>query len=269
MKKIILGAILVLLVTIGGGVFFLLSNLDDLVKSAIETYGSQATQTRVQVNSVKIGLQDGSGAIYGLRVGNPPGFSAPQVFSLGEISTQLDLDSISREVVVIKQITVRGPEVFFELNEAGKTNLDALKQNMSSPAGSGSTGRASSASESGPQPKLLIRNLLFADGKIHARVVPLNKDYELNLPEIELANLGGTQGATPQQIAEQILKVLTDRSLAEIQKQGIDQYKAQLKNEVNKRLDAEKKKLDKKIRDKVGDQIGDQLGDKLKGLLNN
>ena len=38
MKKVVLGAILVLLVTIGFGVYYLLSNLDSIVKSAIEKY---------------------------------------------------------------------------------------------------------------------------------------------------------------------------------------------------------------------------------------
>ena len=49
MKKIVLGAVLVLFVTIGIGVYYLLSNLDMLVKVAIETYGSEATQTAVRV----------------------------------------------------------------------------------------------------------------------------------------------------------------------------------------------------------------------------
>ena len=73
----------------------------------------------------------------------------------------------------------------------------------------------------------------------------------MKLPNIQMNDLGGKTGATPSQIASQALQVLTDRALAEIKKKGIDQYKAQLEGEVNKRLDAEK----------------DKAGDKLKGLL--
>ncbi len=261
MKKIVLGAVLVLLITIGGGVYFLLSNLDDLVKSAIETYGSQATQTTVQVESVKIVLQNGSGEIRGLTVGNPQGFIGQQAFSLGEVSTQIELTSLSEEMVVIESVRVLDPEIFFELNAEGKTNLDVLKKQLT--AGS-SESSASSSQESSETPKLLVRKLLFTGGKIHAKVIPLNKDYELKLPKIELENLGGKSGASPAQIADQVLKVLTDRALAEIKKQGIDQYKRQLETEVNKRIDAEKKKIEKKVVDKVGQQVGD----KLKGILN-
>ncbi len=261
MKKIILGAILILFVTIGFGVYYVLSNLDNIVKAAIETYGSEATQTAVRVDSVKLGLQDGSGAIYGLTVSNPKGYAAPQVFSLGEISTQVDLKSLSEEVIVIEHITVKAPEVFYELNSAGKSNLDELKQNISSGA-SGSSG--SSANQgSGSEPKLIIRKFLFAEGNIHAKVVPLNKNYELKLPKIEMSNLGGKNGATPTQIANQILKILTDRAMVEIQKKGLDQYRDKLEGEVDKRLEAEQQKLNEKI----GDQVGNEVGDKLKGVL--
>ena len=249
MKKVVLGAILVLLITIGFGVYYLLSNLDGLVKSAIETYGSEATQTSVRVDNVKIVLQDGSGTIRGLTIGNPKGFATPNAFSLGEIATQIDLKSLSEDVPVIEHITIRAPEVFYELNEKGQNNLDKLKSNLQSGASTSST--SSSAKSGGSEPKLIIRKLIFSSGNIHARVVPLDKNYELKLPNIQMNDLGGKTGATPSQIASQALKVLTDRALAEIKKKGIDQYKAQLEGEVNKRLDTEK----------------DKVGDKLKGVL--
>jgi len=249
MKKVVLGAILVLLITIGFGVYYLLSNLDSLVKSAIETYGSEATQTSVRVDNVKIVLQDGSGAIRGLTIGNPNGFATPNAFSLGEIATQIDLKSLSEDVPVIEHITIRAPEVFFELNEKGQNNLDKLKSNLQSGASTSSS--SSSAKSGGSEPKLIIRKLIFSGGNIYARVVPTDKDYELKLPNIQMNDLGGKTGATPSQIASQALQVLTDRALAEIKKKGIDQYKAQLEGEVNKRLDTEKEKV----------------GDKLKGVL--
>lgn len=251
MKKMVLGAVLFLVISFGFAVYYVLSSLDGMVKTAIETYGSQATETTVLVDSVQIVLKDGSGAIRGLTVGNPQGFATPQAFSLGQVATQIDLKSLSEEVTVIEHIIVQAPEVFFELNEAGETNLGVLKQNLSS-ASSGTSASSSANRDSGAEPKYIIRKLLFTDGNIHARAVALNQDYELKLPQIEMSNLGGKNGATPKQIAEQVLKTLTDRSLAEVQKQGIDQYKAQLEDKINQQLEAEKQ----------------QINDKLKGMLN-
>jgi uncharacterized protein involved in outer membrane biogenesis len=251
MKKLVLAAVLFLAISFGFAIYYVLSSLDGMVKTAIETYGSQATETTVLVDSVQIVLKDGSGAIRGLTVGNPQGFAAPQAFSLGQVATQVDLKSLSEEVTVIEHIIVQAPVVFFELNEAGKTNLGVLKQNLSS-ASSGTSASSSANRDSGAEPKFIIRKLLFTDGNIHARAVALNQDYELKLPRIEMSNLGGKNGATPKQIAEQVLKTLTDRSLAEVQKQGIDQYKAQLEDKINQQLEAEK----------------EQINDTLKGVLN-
>ena len=251
MKKLVLAAVLFLAISFGFAIYYVLSSLDGMVKTAIETYGSQATETTVLVDSVQIVLKDGSGAIRGLTVGNPQGFAAPQAFSLGQVATQVDLKSLSEEVTVIEHIIVQAPVVFFELNEAGKTNLGVLKQNLSS-ANSGTSASSSANRDSGAEPKFIIRKLLFTDGNIHARAVALNQDYELKLPRIEMSNLGGKNGATPKQIAEQVLKTLTDRSLAEVQKQGVDQYKAQLEDKINQQLEAEK----------------EQINDTLKGVLN-
>lgn len=254
MKKMLLGAVLVLVLSFGFAIYYVLSSLDGMVKTAIETYGSQATQTTVQVESVKMVLQDGSGTVRGVTVANPQGFVSQQAFSLGEIATQIDLKSLSEEVTVIEHISVQAPEVFFELNEAGKSNLGELKQRLSSSASQPSA--STSNQKSSTEQKLIIRKLLFADGNIHAKVGPLNKEYELKLPTIEMKNLGGKNGATLTQIADQVLKVLTDKALNAVKKEGIDQYKAQLEGEINKHLKVEQEELE------------EQVGDKLKGLFN-
>ena len=253
MKKLALGAFLVLLLSIGFGVYYLLSNLDSIVKAAIESYGAEATQTSVRVEKVQLELTDGSGAISGLTVGNPQGFAAAQAFSLGEIATQIDLKSLSEDVTVIEHIIVRAPEVFFELNEAGNNNLEKLNKNLSS--GTSAKSGSSPSKSSGSEPKLIIRKLLFEGGSIHAKVVPLNKDYDLKLPKIEMTDLGGKNGATPGKIADQVLKELTAKALAEVKRKGLDQYKEKLEGEVNQRLDIEKEKL------------GEKLGGQLKGVL--
>jgi flagellar basal body-associated protein FliL len=252
MKKIVLGALLVLLLTIGFGVYYLLSHLDSIVKAAIERYGSQATATTVKVDKVQIKLTDGSGAIRGLTVANPRGFDAPYAFLLGEISTQIYLESLSRDILTIDHIIVRRPEVFFELNSAGDNNLTAIKMNLSK--GQSKTSGASTQ-KTDTEPKLIIRKLLLEGGNVQASVVPLNKSYSLVLPKIEMLNLGGNNGAKPDQIAEQVLQRLADQAMAEIKNKGLDHYKDKLQDEVNKRLENEKEKLNEKF------------GDKLKGTL--
>src|SRR5579884_744444 len=93
MKK--LGIILALLILlIGIGVLYLRSNLDSIVKAAIEKYGTEAAQTEVRLDNVKLSLEAGEGTITGLRVSNPHGFSSAKALGSGVISVKLDTSSI-------------------------------------------------------------------------------------------------------------------------------------------------------------------------------
>lgn len=245
--------------------FLCLSNLDAIVKAAIEKYGSEATQTAVRVEKVRIKLTEGDGAVYGLTVANPGGFAMPHAVSLGETGLGIDLKSIKEEPYVINHITVRSPEVFFEMNENKKTNLNELKKNLAaSTGGGGKAGTGASGDKpAATPPRLIIKRITFEDGRIAARVTPLDKDYDLRLPSLNMTNLGGSRGATPAELAREILQRLTDAARAEIKKQGIDaeldklkaearekieSEKARLKEEADSKLESEKQKAEEKLR---------------------
>ena len=264
MKKIIFGFALVLILAIGLGIYYVLTNLDSIVKAAIEKYGSEATHTAVRVDSVKISLTDGLGAIGGLTVANPKDFDTPYAFSLGEIRTKIDIKSLKEEPYVIKEITVRAPEVFYEINKDRQGSLNQLKEQLAPAASPGTKTKGEQTKVAGKEPRLIIRRLHFSEGSLNAKIVPLkNKNYVLRLPKLVMSNLGGKTGATGAQIANEILKRLSDQALAEIKKKGIDQEleklkakveaeKAKLKAETDSKLEAEKKKAKEKLKSLLG-----------------
>ena len=129
-SKITLLAIVLLVITIGAGVFYVINNLDSIVKNAIEKYGSEATQTAVRVDSVKISLKEGSSVIKGLSIASPSGFEAKHVFRLGEIGNKINIESLGSDVIVIDDITIHAPQVYFEMNQQRQTNLNELKKNL-------------------------------------------------------------------------------------------------------------------------------------------
>ena len=266
MKKVILGLVLVVILAVAAGIYYVLTNLDSLVKAAIEKYGSQATQTAVRVDKVHIDLADGAGAIYGLSVANPAGFTKLPAFSMGEVGTRINIKSLTEEPYIIEEIIVRAPQVFVEINADKQINLNALKKNLTAGA---PAGKPAETAESGSKaaPRLIIRQIVFADGRIDAKVVPLdNKEYKLKLPNLNMRNLGGNNGATPQQLAKEIISRLSDQALAEIKKQGIDAEVDKLKAKAKEKVDAEKTKLKDKADSKVEDEK-QKLDEKLKNLL--
>lgn len=271
MKNVFVGLMLVILIAIGGGVYYLLTNLDSLVEAAIEKHGSEATQTSVLVDSVKINLTDGAAGIKGLTVANPAGYGFAYAFSLGEIRAGIDLPSLQEEPYIINEITVLAPQVFVEINEDNKSNLNEIKNNLT--AGSTAKTQDVEPEAAAAEPRLIIRKLTFADGTIQAKVAALqNKEYELKLPALDMTNLGGSKGATASELASEILKRLTDRASDIVKKDIVDAELNKLKAKAQQKIDEEKAKLQQKVDSKIEAQkesVKDKAKDKLKNLFGN
>ena len=271
MKKVILGLVLVIVFAIAVGIYYVLTNLDSLVEAAIEKHGSAATQTAVSVDRVKIDLANGAGAISGLTIANPEGFAMPYAFSLGEIRTGIDLQSLQEEPYIIDEITILAPQVFVEINEGNKTNLNELKKNLSDASSSKSVSAdkkdETSAEGSTAEPRLIIRQVKFADGSIQARVAALqDKEYQLKLPALNMTNLGGSTGATGSELASEILNRLTDRASEIVQRDIIDAELDKLKDKARARVDEEKAKLQEQA-DTMKEEEKQKAEDKLKDLF--
>ena len=209
-KKIIIFVALALVLAIAGTAVYVLTNLNSLVKAAIEKYGSQATKTAVRVSSVKIKLSNGEGAVLGLSVANPSGFFFPSIITLDDISVRIAVKLVTSTPVVIDSILISGPEVFYEMKEDRTANVDILKKNLASGS---SRAEEPQKGPKGKKLKLRIRKLVFEKGKVHVRVAKLmDKPYVVELPRLELADIGGRGGATPAEIARTIAAALAEAS---------------------------------------------------------
>jgi hypothetical protein len=208
-KKIIIYGLLALVLAIAGTVAYVLTNLNSIVKFAIEKYGSEAVKTPVRVSSVKIKLSQGEGAVHGLRVANPSGFASPSIMTLDDISIRIEKNSVTSTPLVIDNILISGPEVFYEMKADGTTNVDILKKNL---AASGSS--KEEQSPKGKEIRLRVGRLVFEKGKVHVRVAKLmDKPYMVELPRLELTDLGRRGGATPAEIARIVANALAEETV--------------------------------------------------------
>ncbi|MFV1985254.1 MAG: hypothetical protein ACC657_17025 [Thiohalomonadales bacterium] len=273
MKKGIFGLILVIILAIAAGTYYLLSNLDTLVKSVIESQGSAVTHTAVRVKKVQIKLTEGLGTIKGLTIANPDGFETAYAFSLGEITTGIDIKSLKQQPYVISEITVRKPQVFVEVNADNKTNLNELKKTIigttpNTKPGVEKKASASNSDSKATEPRLIIRRLVFADGEIKVKLIPLdNKEYKLKLSNFKMTGLGGKNGATPAELTKEIMNRLIDHAKKDVKRKGIDVELDKLKAELDSKVEQEKAKLKSKSDDKLNKEK-QKLKNKLKGLLN-
>ncbi len=221
----------VLVIAIAAGVAYLLTNLDSLVKAAIEKYGSEAAKTAVRVSAVSIQLAQEKGELTGLTVANPQGFSSPHVFRLGRISIKIDARSVTSSPIVIEEIRIASPQVVYEMNQALASNILVLKKNIQE---SGAASKKKTAEEKKSPEKettLLIKKLVMDSGTIEAHVAALgDKPQSVTLKHFEMTNVGGRDGATPSRIAEQVLTAL-------VEEVGIAVAQAGLEKKLDKELD--------------------------------
>ncbi len=235
MKKILI-AVLVIVVLIVVAVALLFSNLDSIVAKAIEVNGSNVTKTDVRVAGVDLSLREGRGTIKGLTVANPEGFEAPEAFALGEITLDIDVQSLRGEPIVIDEIRIEAPVVNAEITKTGASNIEKIRENVKAYTAGGTE-------QSSGQAKLMrIKSFVFEQGRVEVDVSALGlENRTIDLPEIRLNDVGGERGAPPDEIAKIILAAVAKQVSAEIAGS----------------------QLDRAIREK----IGGSLKDKAKGLL--
>ena len=238
MKKALIG-ITALAVVIVGAIFFVFSNLDGIVKDAIQTYGSEATKTEVVVADVKIKLESGQASITGLNIGNPAGFTDPNIFELGNISTKIDTSSITENPVVIDEIVISSPKVVYEINKEGVSNADVLKKNLTA----GGKSSSSSSASDGEEMKMIIKRLVVEGSSAKVRIAALgNQEQSVTLPKIVMRDVGKKSGgATAAEVAQQLSSRLLGNVKGSVAKLGVDKY-------LGKTADAVKKQM----MDKVG-----------------
>lgn len=208
-KKVLVGAAIVLIVVLVGGVWWVYHSLDRLVASAIRTFGPEITGVSISLDRVTIDALDGHAELHGLVVGNPKGFSTNHALSLGRISMTLDLASLTKDVIVIKRIAIVKPVVTYELGADG-SNLGAIQRNVDRYVGQPRTANTSqSESESGK--KLVIEDLTIknATATVSAAVMR-GPPVSVPIPDLHLRNIGKhSGGATAGEAVKQVLAALT------------------------------------------------------------
>ena len=123
-KGLVIFALFMLLLT--GGVWYMLNGASDLIRVQLEQQGSKYLGTAVSVFNVDLAVTEGRITISDLDIDNPKGFSDKDAFSINSFT--LDLGEFISEPYVIQAINIDMPEILYEVNATGNSNLIELKK---------------------------------------------------------------------------------------------------------------------------------------------
>ncbi|MEZ4483445.1 MAG: AsmA family protein [Syntrophotaleaceae bacterium] len=258
MKKVLF-AVVALVVVVAVVLFIGLSNLGPLIKKAVNTQGPKITGTALSLGDVDIALLSGKAKLQNFLLGNPQGFSSPHAVAVKSIYVDVDEKSLTKETIVIDRIEVVGPDVYYEKG-AGSDNFKALQKNIRRAAGSDSSKTTADRADSGK--KLVIRDLVIRDGKVHLAVKGLaGQEVSAALPEIRLQNIGQDKaGVTPAEAAQQIFAALYGK----VSSPDVNA----ILNKGLQGLQGNAEQFGQQAVQQAGEKAAEEATEKLKGLFN-
>ncbi|WP_439134926.1 hypothetical protein [Pseudomaricurvus sp.] len=256
--KIVAALVVAVIAVLAVVVVLFLQNIDQLIKSVVEDSGSDVLGTEVRLESSKITLKEGRGALHNLTIANPPGFSNDNAFSLGDISLGIDLKSLGGDVIVLNEVLVSDAKLLVEEKDLTNINLQTLLNNVKQNTASGNTAKQpveEKPSEPAEDVKLAIEK--FTLQGISMRIVTEQwGERTLTMPPIQLNNIGSRDnGLTPDEMTQAILKPV----LAKVQKEAEDELQDLAKEKAQEAAE-------EKLKEKLGEEDSEKL-DQLKSLF--
>ena len=200
MKKLLLvlglGGLIVVIAAYIGVAYF----LGSIVKAGVNNFGPKLTQTKVELAGAHLSPLTGSGTLSGLSVGNPPGWSEGDAFTLGQVHVDVEPMSIFGDHVVINEISIDAPVFNYE-TKIVSSNIKDLLRNIEQFTGGGQT----PTTKEGKPIKFVVKKFRLTNAKatlgvgVAALPVPL--------PPVSLDNLGVAEGGiTADQLAGALMQ---------------------------------------------------------------
>ncbi len=247
MKKVIV--IIALMALLAGGAFWFIAGgaLNDLIKAKIEQVGKQITEQSVTVKSVDIKLFKGAGTIKGVALSNPQKYKANSLFSLNEVTLDINLESLTTDIIIIDKIIIESPEVIVEFTKTGGSNLQDIISTMNKNLIKSTTDKKSVEPVTNTVEAIIkVKQFILAGVALTVDLTELgNKVHRKTLTDINLINIGGDTGLPVSQLGAELLK----QTLSSILKQV-------------------KKEQRKQIKDKVKEKMKGKVKERLSGFLN-
>jgi hypothetical protein len=231
MKWIVRLVIVLALVVIVAGVALVMS-VDRIAKTAIEYGGTKAMGTTTTLEKIHIGIIGGEASLAGLKVANPAGYPQGDFLNLGDGSVAVSVGSLGRPTVEVPKIELNGIGTRLDMKLGEPSNAEVILANIEKFSNSlGSGGEHAPSEPAGSGKKLVIRELLLTD--IMATVtVGDAASVNVNVPRIELKNVGGGEGVS----MSELFGIITTATVDGVLKNGGDLIPAALRDSLGPKL---------------------------------
>lgn len=209
MKKI-LGFTLVVVLVLALGLYITMQFfLGGMVKSGVNKFGPGITQTKVELQAANISPLSGEGTLTGLSVANPAGWSETDAFRLGKVHINLEPFSLLKDHIVINELVIEEPQIFYETKLVA-SNINDLLKNIENAVG---IKDSEPRTAEGKPIKLVVKKLVLQDGRV--TIGAAGQVVTIPLPPIDMVDIGVKEGGvTPAQLGVAIMRHITPTIVA-------------------------------------------------------
>lgn len=238
MKKF---SIFLLVLVILGALLYYFFPLEMIVKKAVNKYGSEVTNTSVNLSGFHLNLKDGEASVKEITIANPAGYKTKNAIELGNVDVKVDVKSVTTDTIVIDQIIINKPVVSYEMASLTKNNISDIINNISeyTAVTSSEPQEPEVVEEDAAAKKVIIKKVIISNGEINGAVTvaPDVVSAAIPLPTITLENIG--QDSKGMTIGESIAFVL-DKLLSSVSTTVISSNLSNLKDAANAAVDGAK-----------------------------
>lgn len=162
-----------------------------IVKHIVPPVATKLLKVKVEVDSAFINIFDGAVRIKGMRIHNPEGYSDPLAFNLGHFYVDVEMMTLAKPKIVIKDIIIEDMHATLEM-KWGTNNLADISKALQKPDdGKKDEKKAEKTPEKAPEDKpaaepkkMVIRKFVLRDCDFTMLRVPWP------IPSVELTDVG-------------------------------------------------------------------------------
>jgi uncharacterized protein involved in outer membrane biogenesis len=217
LKRIVL--IVVVLVVVG--VVAAIWNVNSIVRAAVEKGAGATLDLPTSLGGARVGLLTGDVSLSELKLGSPAGFSAPEMFTLGNVDVDTSYGKLFGNPTQIETIRIEKPKLVLEFKGLS-SNIKALADSLTPPQTIDPTATVEPVAPGQEVKKLIIGQLSVKDAQVivTSDLPILPKPIEIAIPPIVLNQVGNADGNRSGEEMDRIISELIARLTSEAAKSG-------------------------------------------------
>lgn len=200
--KKIAGIVAGVLIALAVIILLICLNLGSTVKVVGSKLVTDLTKGETTIGDASISLFTGKVTLTDILIKNPQvnakgeavSFTNPDFFKLGKIDITIDVASLMKDAIEIKEILIESPQITYEKTPLNDSNLHVILANVEAATKSGDKPKDTTApkqdsdSQEAASKKVIIDHLLISNASVNLSSCGLTAP--MSIPKVELKDIG-------------------------------------------------------------------------------